>query len=263
MLHVSIRARSRERAILCSSPSRAPPSVFQSAPARESGRYRQVNVVIARRVGFNPRPLARAGDTCALDADQLDRHVSIRARSRERAILQHFGHRHERQLVSIRARSRERAIRVRRRSMGPSRMFQSAPARESGRYVAAAAAKRDAVRFQSAPARESGRYQMRCRRPRASMSFNPRPLARAGDTLPSRAGHAQWEVSIRARSRERAIQAVGRLLHHHQEVSIRARSRERAILRGKDTAVIVLTVSIRARSRERAILPRPKKRQHS
>ena len=55
--------------------------VFQSAPARESGRCRDIPAPRVGLRGFNPRPLVRAGDATWLIRDVLPQAVSIRARS--------------------------------------------------------------------------------------------------------------------------------------------------------------------------------------
>jgi len=64
--------------------------------------------------------------------------VSIRARSDERAILCRIYRNSASYNVSIRARSDERAIPVTVQLIGGATVFQSAPARMSGRYCLSA-----------------------------------------------------------------------------------------------------------------------------
>ena len=79
-------------------------------------------------MGFNPRPLSRAGDTSVVALAVQHIRVSIRARSVERAIQ--IGQDRVESLfqVSIRARSVERAIQEGLRFSQRHDKFQSAPA---------------------------------------------------------------------------------------------------------------------------------------
>jgi len=202
---VSIHARSFERAIPFFGMMRASPAMFQSTPAHSSGRYCMRLRLVSRVTSFNPRPLIRAGDTQALQQSMAQMQVSIHARSFERAIREHPEHQLAGPIVSIHARSFERAILPTAAPQGACTMFQSTPAHSSGRYVARPPALTTTVRF------------------------NPRPLIRAGDTEMVCVKFVADQVSIHARSFERAIPAEPLEEHLARAVSIHARSFERAI----------------------------------
>src|SRR2546429_507158 len=107
--------------------------MFQSTPARVSGRYRGSSVLVERDIKFQSTPARVSGRYEIRQAGQL----------------------HER--VSIHARSRERAIQGEMRVVAPYPEFQSTPARVSGRYPTLDADSVHACVFQSTPARVSGR----------------------------------------------------------------------------------------------------------
>ena len=132
--HVSILARSFERALPKALWLLHAVTMFQSSPALSSGRYSGDGGSQGRVACFNPRPLFRAGATLA-------RHLI------DRAIA-----------VSILARSFERAL--------PEITIT----------------KSEPTEFQSSPALSSGRYCVGGCAVRQGHGFNPRPLFRAGAT---------------------------------------------------------------------------------
>src|SRR5438445_2602835 len=87
-----------------------------------------------RGVCFNPRPIQRPGDTCFAKLVGL------------------FW------IVSIRARSKDRAIQDRPQPCRGLLLFQSAPDPKTGRYPLAVNAWPDRDTFQSAPDPKTGRY---------------------------------------------------------------------------------------------------------
>ena len=181
-------------------------------------------------VCFNPRPLRRAGETLAGSNRHLERVVSIHARSEERAKLRHdvlarrtkcFNPRPLRRAgetleaarwkllyeVSIHARSEERAKRVTEYAPNRTALFQSTPAPKSGRNYYLSLPLLCTLWFQSTPAPKSGR--------------NDDPRTKRQQII---------NVSIHARSEERA-KLVGKATTVEQAmVSIHARSEERAKL---------------------------------
>ena len=107
--------------------------------------------------------------------------------------------------------------------------------------------------FQSSPALSSGRYCTVTPPLTLVTGFNPRPLFRAGATRPRKETDAQKNVSILARSFERALQAPFRA-----KASFTAFQSSPALSSGRyaeslEVGGMTVDVSILARSFERAL----------
>ena len=131
-------------------------------------------------------------------------------------------------------------------------MFQSSRAQSSARNARLMRAGRRCTTFQSSRAQSSARNPPASGTNARNKSFNPRALNRARATF-WRPKLARLEnVSILARSIERAQPEGGRFLLSDLYVSILARSIERAQPGRRRPSRTVLPVSILARSIERA-----------
>ena len=201
--------------------------LFQSAPARESGRCGRFEAAIAVVACFNPRPLVRAGDAVTRADPRRAQRSFQSAPARESGRCKDLA-RVGAQLLEFQSAPARESGRCDGDALGIDQFseFQSAPARESGRCAALLQLDPEDRKFQSAPARESGRCRVQIIKGEGHACFNPRPLVRAGDAC-SRSALANTFTplfqSAPARESGRCRQGLAHEFHHLR-VSIRARS---------------------------------------
>ena len=159
-------------------------ATFQSAPGFSAGRYQDSQSGEAARLGFNPLPAFRPGDTDdSARAAVHFRRVSIRSRLFGREIRNATAIIEGTRNVSIRSRlfGREIPASCAGRSRGSSG-FNPLPAFRPGDTPDKVPSPRLSIGFNPLPAFRPGDTPDKVPSPRLSMGFNPLPAFRPGDT---------------------------------------------------------------------------------
>ena len=252
---------------------------FQSTPGRSTGRTGERFDDASAELSFNPRPVARPGEPRAPGDTRCPavEFQSTPGRSTGRTAMPVAERTAKRMFQSTPGRSTGRTE-MRTPLVAGCFLFQSTPGRSTGRTgcrgnggnlrwnvsIHARSLDRanlfrpntpgDPYEFQSTPGRSTGRTlrELLGAMPRKPKRFNPRPVARPGEPqYPADLG-GPWQVSIHARSLDRANPSFARASAIVAEVSIHARSLDRANLGLVKPLAKVFPVSIHARSLDRA-----------